>query len=163
MKKILFVILAIQTSLLFGQFKGQAEEPINISSGILNDNPVNSLFSFFDPSSFSMNHSFSMSYSALGSNGLALGIYKNNIAYEFSDDLNMEIETSFVNSPYSSFGQSFTDQINGVYLSRAQINYRPSKDMSLSIQFRSSPFNSYNNYDRFGYGYSPFNSIWYDD
>ncbi|MEE9430859.1 MAG: hypothetical protein V3V16_07465 [Melioribacteraceae bacterium] len=163
MKKILFIFLLVQTSLLLGQFKGQAEKPINISGAILSDNPVSSLFSFFDTSKFSMDHSFSMSYSALGSNGLALGVYKNNIAYEFSDDLNMELETSFVNSPYSSFGKSFTDQINGVYLSRASLNYRPTEDMSISIQFRNSPMNSYYNSNRYGYGYSPFNSFLFDE
>jgi len=161
MKKILLLIFIFQVPFLFGQFKGQAEKPININDAILSDNPVSSLFNFFDTSKFSMNHSFSMSYSALGSGGLALGVYRNNIAYEFNDNLNMEIETSFVNSPYNSFGQAFTKQINGVYLSRASINYRPTKDMSFSIQFRNSPVNSY--YNRYNYGYSPFSSLWYDE
>jgi len=159
MKRII-IILLLGSSLAFAQFKGQAEKPLNISGAILSDNPVSSLFSFIDPSKFSMNHSISMSYSAFGSNGMALGVYTNQIAYKFNDKLNIEIETSLVNTPYNSLGQSFTNSINGIYLNKAQINYRPTKDMSFSLRFSNSPFNYYNRYSNYGYGYSPFNDFW---
>ncbi len=162
MKRIL-ILLLLGSSLTFGQFKGQAEKPLNISGAILSDNPLSSLFSFLDPSKFSMNHSVSMSYSAFGSNGMALGVYTNQIAYKFNDKLNVEIETSLVNTPYNSLGQEFTKSINGIYLNKAQINYKPTKDMSISLRFSNSPFNYYNRYSNYGYGYSPFNNFWYDE
>ena len=161
--KRLFILFIFTSGLMFGQFKGQAEKPLNISGAILSDNPISSLFSFIDPSKFSMNHSVSMSYSSFGSNGMALGVYTNQIAYQFNDKLNIEIETSLVNTPYNSFGQAFTKSINGIYLNKAQINYRPTKDMSFSLRFSNMPFNSYNRYSNYGYGYSPFNDFWYDE
>jgi hypothetical protein len=104
-----------------------------------------------------------MSYSAFGSNGMALGVYTNQIAYNFNDKLNIQIETSLVNTPYNSLGQSFTNSINGIYLNKAQINYRPTEDMSFSLRFSNSPFGYYNRYSNYGYGYSPFSNFWYDE
>ena len=153
------IILIILTSLTcFAQFKGDENKPIDLHQGILSDNPVGSLFSFIDPSKFSMGHSFEMSYSAMGRDGLALGVYTNHLSYEFSEVLNVQIDASIVNSPYNSFGDKFTNSLNGVYLDRARINYNPSENFQMSIQFSNSPFGYYNrSYRR---GFSPYSSLW---
>ncbi len=156
MKKIIILFLMC-TGLSFGQFKGEADKPVNISGAILSNNPFSSLFGFIDASKFSMNHSVSMSYSAFGRQGIALGVYTNQMAYKFSNKLNVELETSLVTSPYNTFGEAFTKSINGIYLNKAQINYKPTKNMSFSLRFSRLPY--YNNYGNYGYefGYSPFN------
>jgi hypothetical protein len=125
-----------------------------LHSGILSDNPVGSLFSFINPSNLSMGHSFEMSYSAMGNDGLALGVYTNHLAYKFNEQFDIQLDASIVNSPYNSFGDGFTNSINGVYLDRAQINYRPSENFNVSLQFSNSPF-GYNN-NSFRRGFSPF-------
>jgi hypothetical protein len=70
-----------------------------------------------------------------------------------------------VNSPYSTLGKNFQNNINGIYLSRAAINYKPFKDVSISLQYRNLPgvYNPYlynglspmagfgSNYDPWGY------------
>lgn len=144
MKKYLLIISLLVTTVSFGQFKGDESKPVNINSAILSDNPMGSLFNFIDPSKFSMNHSFGMSYSSFGNNGMALGVYTNKIAYEFNEQLNVEVNTSFVNSPYNTLGESFTNSINGVYIDRARINYNPSDKFNISLQFSNSPYGYYN-------------------
>ncbi len=145
-------------SSVFGQFKGDENKPLDIRSGILNNNPVSSIFGFIDPSSFNMNHTFQMSYSAFGKNGLALGVYTNHLSYEFSSKVNLELNTSFVNSPYNTLGEGFTKSINGIYIDRARLNYNPSENFNISLQFSNSPYYYYNRYNY--RSFDPFQRYW---
>lgn len=162
MKKLTLFIFVFITAATFGQFKGDESKPINIQEGILSDNPVSSIFNFFNSNNFSMNHSFSMSYSAMGSNGIALGVYTNKIGYEFSDKLNFQLATSFVNSPYSTFGDSFNKSINGIYIESARLNYQPSEDFNMSLEFSNSPFGYYNRYSPYRRGFYRDRFFWND-
>jgi hypothetical protein len=95
----------------------------------------------------------------MGGLGMALGVYTNSMSYKFSDNLNVQTDISIVNSPYNNFSKNFQNNINGIYLSRAALNYKPFKDMSISIQYRNLPASLYlNNWSR----YSPFgyNDMW---
>ena len=147
MKKILFILFL--SSSLFAQFKDAGETDLNIKQSILNQNPSGFLFNILDPNKFNMTHSLSMSYGAFGNNGIALSVYTNSIFYEFNKDLNIEVETSFVNSPYNTMGDNFSKMINGVYLSKAQLNYRINKNTHLMIQYSNSPMG-------YGYGFGRF-------
>lgn len=154
MKKILFIVL-ISAGLLQAQFKDELDKPVDTKGGITNYTPSNFLLGFINPQNFQMNHSVSMSYTSFGNQGVALGVYTNNMSYQFSDNLNIEADVSFVNSPYSSFGDEHAKQLNGIYLSRAQLNYRPSDNTFITLQYNHLPT---------GYGYgrlSPFNSYRY--
>lgn len=144
--KNLIIIFLLASTALFAQFKEELNKPVNIKAGIINQNPSSFIFGFINPDNFKMNHSFSMSYSAFGGQGVALGIYTNSMSYQFNDQLNVEVDASLINSPYSTFGQGYADQINGVYLTRAQVNYRPAENWFISLQYLNSPTGFYNNY-----------------
>ena len=161
MKSFILIIILISFSTISAQFKGDDNKPLDIKNSILNNSPSGSLFSLFDPSKFDMNHSFEMSYSAFGRQGMALGVYTNKLSYELSEEFDIEVNTSFVNSPYNTLGENFTKSINGVYIDRARINYNPSEDFKISLQFSNSPFNYYHNYYR--RGYSPFSRFRFYD
>ena len=77
---------------------------------------------------------------------MALGVYTNSMAYKFNDRLNLETDISIVNSPYNSFGQDFSKQINGVYLSRVQMTYKPTDNMNIILQYRQIPGGLYSPY-----------------
>jgi hypothetical protein len=102
-----------------------------------------------------------MSYSAFGSNGIALGVYTNSMLYNFTDNLNIQADISLVNSPYSTLGQDFQNNLNGIYLSRAAVNYKPWKDVFISLQYRQlpyyySPYSGYYGNSMFNRYYNPF-------
>ena len=147
---VFFVLLGF--SVVNAQYKSDLDKTMDIRSSILNSGGgSNFLSNLFSPENFQMHQSVSMSYSALGGGqGMALGVYTNNMFFKVADNMNFQIAASVVNSPYNSFGNNFTKSINGVYLSHAQFNYSPTKDMKISIGYSSSPFNYY------GYGFSPF-------
>ena len=156
MKKILLILLATAFSVNYAQFKEQLEKPIDYKSGILNGNE-SSIFGFFNPANFSMHHTFDLSYQSFGGGGLALGVYTNSMFYKISDQLNVQADISLVNSPYNSFSKDFAKQINGFYLSRAQINFKPSENTSIILQYRNVPMSYYSPYNYgYGFGYSPF-------
>lgn len=152
MKKLLLIILL--TSMAFAQFKDSGSDKIDIHKGIYNNTTSGFFSNFFSSDRFSMKHSFEMSYSAAGQNGLALGVYTNQMAFKFADNLTFLLDASLVNSPYNTFGDNFTKSINGVYITRAQLNYKLSESTNISVQYRSyptgggfyRPYGYYNNY-----------------
>ena len=153
MKKYILIILILAVSILQAQYRDDANKQPDVRSGIVNNN---SFGSFINPDNFSMHHSFGLSYSAFGGiGGMALGVYTNSMAYKFSDRLNLETDISVVNSPYNSFDKDFSKQINGVYLSRVQMTYKPTDNMNIILQYRQMPGGFYSPYS---YGnYSLFN------
>ncbi len=152
MKKFVVLFFIISISILNAQFR-DSDKPVDIKSGILRGCSSDSIFGFFNPDNFSMHHTFDLSYSTMGSAGMALGVYTNSMAYKFSDKLNFQADISLVNSPYNSFGPEVTKQINGLYLSRVQLNFKPTDNMSVIVQYRNMPMSYYSPYY---YGGSPF-------
>lgn len=145
MNKIILT-LVLFSAIIFGQFKEQNTNPNIIKDGIIDNNSGTSLFGFFNPNSFFMKHSYSMSYSSFGNYGIAMGVYTNSMMYKFADNLNIQVDASLMHTPYNNFGNNFSEQFNGIYLSKAQLNYQPWKDVQLSVSYRSFPANSFNPY-----------------
>lgn len=154
MKKSVLVIMLVFAVSVNAQFKDQMNKNSDIRSGFIKDAPSSLFLGFFNPNNFHMNHSFNLSFSAFGGGSMALGVYTNSMSYKFSDNLDVQADISLVNSPYNSFGKDFTNQVNGLYLSRAQINYRPTDNTFITVQYNSMPYNYYSPYSY--YGYSPF-------
>src|SRR3972149_1789069 len=73
MKKVVILFAAIMSLNSYAQFKESGIPTTNIRDGIVNHS-VGSLFGFLNSDNFTMRHSFNMSYSAFGNQGLALGV-----------------------------------------------------------------------------------------
>ena len=110
----------------------------SVRDGIV-DHSSGSLFGFLNSDNFSMRHSFNMSYSAFGNQGLALGVYTNSMMLKLANNMNFQVDASIVQSPYSSFGREFQDQLSGIYITKAAFNYKPWDDVFISIQYRNLP------------------------
>jgi hypothetical protein len=145
---IIFLFLAIITK---AQYRDELNNTVDVKSGILNNSSSSSLSDFFNPDNFSMHHSFEMSYSAFGGGGMALGVYTNSMAFKFNDQLMLETDLSLVNSPYNSFGKDFSKNINGIYLSRAQLTFKPLDNMSVIVEYRQLPGGYYSPFGFMGY------------
>jgi hypothetical protein len=143
MIKIILIFLLTTSVSVFGQFRDNGSSEPRVKDGMV-DESSNYLFGFLNSENFKMQHSFSLSYSSFGGQGLSLGTYTNSMFYKLMNNLNVQMDVSVLFSPYSSFGKSFQEDISGIYISRASVNYRPFKDMEISIQYRSLPY--YNPY-----------------
>lgn len=145
MKKLAFLLFFGFTALGYAQYKEPGFPTSHVSDGLI-DYDSGSLFSFLKSENFLMKHSFSLSYSAFGNEALSLGVYTNSMFYKFNNNLNAQLDVSFVQSPYSTLGKEFQKSIDGFYISRAAVNYKPWNDVLISVQYRNLPYNSYNPY-----------------
>jgi hypothetical protein len=137
------------------QLKSQLDRESQAPSGVIVQEPTSLFFGWFDPSKFSMRHSFEVSYMSMGGQGLSLSTYTNSMMYRFADNLDAQADISMSYSPsnsFSTFGTKGKD-FSGIYLSRAEVNYRPWENFSMQFQYRQLPYGSYY--------YSPFTSPWY--
>lgn len=142
MKKVLLVLFVFSLTAL-AQFKEPGFPAATPTDGIYSKSNSSGLFGFLNSENFQMRHSYNMSFSTMGNHSAAVGMYTNSMFYKFSKELNAQMDVSFVHSPYNNLGQAFQNSMNNLYISRAAVNYQPSKDFLISIQYQRLPFNSY--------------------
>lgn len=157
MKKMVFLFAAFISINVYAQFKEPGFPTQSVKDGII-DQSSGSLFGFLNSDNFMMRHSYNLSYSSFGNQGLALGMYTNSMFLKLANNMNIQVDASIVHSPYSTFGKDFQNQLNGFYLTRAAFNYKPWDDVFISIQYRNLPM-SYH-YSDYGFYsnrfYNPF-------
>ena len=152
MKTIVPLLLAVLlvNGIAFAQFKTKMNDEPSVSQSLVRSDDSGLLFGWFDPGKLKMSQSFSLSYQTFGNQGLSLGVYTNSLSYQISNPLSVQMDVSVVHSPYSSLGNDFTKSLSGIYLSRAELNYKPSDNMLFQIQYRQLPASLY--YGGYGYG-----------
>jgi hypothetical protein len=160
MKKIYIclALLVFATSFSFSQLISDLENQDNSLPTILKSQE-NTILGLFNPENFSMHHNYTMSYSSFGGNGIALGVYTNSMSYKFSDKLNVKTDISLIHSPFSTYSKGVTDKLSGIYLSNAEVNYKPYDNIIIQLRYNKSPYSYYDpfsNYSRYGYFNDPF-------
>jgi hypothetical protein len=147
-------VVLLCTSASMAQFKSQVDEGPRVSDGVSSVQSGSFLFGWFNPESFHMRHSFDLSYSTFGGQGMSLGTYTNSMTYDFSERLNARADISMSYSPYNSFSTlgGKKNDLSSIYLSRAEVNYKPWENVMVKFQYRQVPYGGYN---------SPFYSPWY--
>jgi hypothetical protein len=143
MKKLGFVLLAffLFFTLTFAQFKSQGTEPSVSQSLVRPTTSINSFLGLLDPNNFMMRHNFSLSYLSSGGTGLSIASYTNSMFYKISDPLNVRFDVTLQGSP---FGQSaYQNTMSGVFLSRAELNYKPWENFLIKFEYNHLPMNYY--------------------
>ena len=135
MKKIIIILLAICSTSILGQFKNQSDNIPSIKDSFTQSSPSSMFLGFLNSDNFRMSHSVDMSFSTFGGQSIMLGSYTGSMFYKLSDNLNIAVDASLVTSPYSSLGNEYSKSINGIYITRAQINYNISKDTRITLQY----------------------------
>lgn len=116
------------------QFKAERPEShMNVGEAVTRPSD-GLLFGWLDPSRLTMHHSYSLSYSSFGGQGLSVGMYTNSLFYKISGPLDVQFDVSLMHSPFGG-----SRDLSGIYLTRAELNYRPADNMWLQIQFRQLP------------------------
>jgi hypothetical protein len=158
MKTYILIFLLAFSFTAFAQFRDNGLNKPDIKNGITNGSSGTNFLGFLNADNFRMRHTFSLSYTTFGGNGISLGTYTNSMYYKLMDNMNVQADISMTYSPYSSFGKESQNQLSGIYLSRAAINYSPFKNMQVTFQYRNLPYGSYY-YSPF---YSGFGNYYYD-
>ncbi len=145
------VILALVTSVSFSQFKdipSETKSKLKSNSGLI--------LGFINPKNFSISHSINMSYQTGGNSSVSLTSYTATLNYKILKNMNISADVTMQYSPYASIGSNnpainkdFQNSFNGINLSRVSLDYKPFKNMYISINYINMKNNSYwydNNY-----------------
>jgi hypothetical protein len=160
MKKILLIsalILSLSSS-AFAQKK-----PEDVKLGGLNKNTNNLILGIFNPNNFSMKHSLNFSMVSSSYGNISIASYTNSLNYKINDKLNVRADITMQYAPFASsqFGSSYSqmlrDDLNGISLSRLDVDYKIADNAFIRVQFRNM-----NSYQMDDYYYNPFYSR-YDD
>ncbi len=155
-KSIITLIILLTPLLASAQFKTQAKSmPLSdrLKSGQTGSFGILGL----DPSRFSMQHSYSMSYASIGGKGFTQGLYLNTMTYQFSIPLTVSLQLGMAHNPLQGANTASILQ-NGFFVSGAQIRYQPSKNTVLQFNFQQTPYQSFPGY----YGMYDSGSDWFE-
>lgn len=160
MRLLIFVVLFLLVSTSAeAQWKSRTPDKVPVGESLVRSGDGGLLFGWFDPARFSMGHSYSMSYTTSRGMGYSLGEYTNSMRYQISDPLSIRLDLSLSHSPFDSYGGKLGQELSGFRISRAELNYRPSDNTFLQIQFRQVPSSRY----LMGFD-SPYrNGLWRDE
>ncbi|MBA4311465.1 MAG: hypothetical protein C0417_02430 [Chlorobiaceae bacterium] len=160
MKRILYpgILSLLIVALSLAQFKSQSEQTSVASSLVKPMSGVGSLLGLINPDNLFMRHSLSLNYMSMGNMGVSVASYTNSLFYKISDPLNVRFDVTLQGSP---FGQTqFQNSLNGVFLSRAELNYRPWENFFVKFEYNRMPMNYYG---RFNPWYSPYSNSFFDE
>jgi hypothetical protein len=150
MKRALAVlaIVSILPVALFAQLKSRAQEDLSASRSLIHPSGgLSSFFGLLNSENFVMRHSVSMSYMTSGGQGISLADYTNSMFYKLADPLNLRFDVTLQGSPFGQTGGLNSSDFSGVFLSRAELNYHPSREFNVSFQYRRLPYGGLGWYD----------------
>jgi hypothetical protein len=158
MKKICLVlmVLFLLSAVAPAQFKSQAEQPSVSQSLVRPTTSINSFLGLLNPNNFMMRHNFSLSYMSSGSTGLSIASYTNSMFYKISDPLNVRFDVTLQGSPFGS--SAYQNSLSGVFLSRAELNYKPWENFLIKFEYNHLPMNYYGLNNPW---YNPYSSPFY--
>ncbi len=134
----------------FAQFRSQVDGQPSVSQSLVKPNAsISNFFGILNPENFQMRHSFAFNYFSGGGYGVSIASYTNSMFYKIADPLNVRFDVTLQGSPFGGGGDFQQSDLSRVFLSRAELNYRPSENTFIKLQFNQVPFNRYYYYDRF--------------
>jgi hypothetical protein len=129
------------------QFRSQEEQQPSPAQYLVHPTTsISSFFGLFNPDNFMMRHNFSFSYLSSGGTGLSLASYTNSMFYKIADPLNVRFDLTLQGSPFGQYGSAQQSDLSKVYLSRAELNYRPSENIFVKIQYNQMPLSYWGSY-----------------
>lgn len=161
MKKIFAVlaVIVLTSQLSFAQFKKYDDKKPSYKGS-------NLLLGFINPNNFTMKHSFNVSMMTTAYGNVSLTSYINSMNYRISNKLDISADVKFQYSPFASsnFGSTYAtslqNNLSGISLSRASLNYKISDNAFINFEYRNVDESDYfgNNYNPFYSGYNGYNS-----
>jgi hypothetical protein len=148
----LVLLLLMLPAGAISQFKSETDQSSASESLIRPLSSINSFLGLLNPDNFSMHHNFSYSFLSGGGTGLSVASYTNTMLYKFSDPLNVRFDLTMQGTPFGA-ASAYQNSINGVFLSRAELNYHPWQNVFIRLEYNHLPAGFYHSmYDPWYYG-----------
>ena len=117
---------------------------------------ISSFLGLLNPENFMMRHSISLGYYSAGGAGMSLASYTNSMFYKIADPLNVRVDLTLQGSPFGQSRLYSSGELNKLYISNAELNYRPADNMFIKLQYSQLPLGLYGYGDYYPYRTSPF-------
>ena len=137
---LLLLIAAMLPTFATAQFRGEEPGPPSVRDGVYRNTGSNTILGFFNPDNLEMRHSLSVSYGSVGDQGVGVSMYTNSLRYRISEPLSVRADIAMMFSPFGSMSSRFQQDLSGIFLRRASIDYRPDNNMRISLQYRNDPY-----------------------
>ncbi len=151
------IMLMLIPGLIFAQYRRQ-EKPVSISQELIRPNSNSFMgLSILDPSRLNMSHSFSMSFFSVDGKGVSQGLYLNTLTYQIANPLLVRLQWGIQSYPYNTLAKSHPAFQSGLFLSGAELQYKPSDKFEMKFQINQMPY-----YNRYGSGWyrNPYRASW---
>lgn len=125
---------------IFSVGLGQLKSDLSQNNTIF-DNPVgsdNSIMSLFDPSRFSMNHSFSASMISMNKQSISVMSYTNNMNFMLRDNLRVQTYLTFM-QPNMISSNTQNPYSNSQLYFNTVLDYNPTENTHFQVSFRNYP------------------------
>lgn len=134
-------IIAIITIISVGL--GQLKSDLSQNSAIFNNlvSSDGSVMSLFDPSRFSMNHSFGMNMMSMGGQSIGIASYTNNMNFLLRDNLQLQTYVTFM-QPNMISSNSPNPYSNTQLYYDAVLDYSPTDNTHFQVSFGNYPMYS---------------------
>ncbi len=139
-KKIKYIIVLI-TILSVGM--GQLKSDLSQTNIMFND-PIGSdgsIMSLFDPSRFSMNHSFSASMISMNKQSISVMSYTNNMNFMLRDNLRIQTYLTFLQPKMISSSSQNPYSNSQIYFNTV-LDYNPTENTHFQVSFGNYPIYS---------------------
>ena len=141
---------------VFAQFKSDLQDqPSTAQSMVRPDPTIGSFLNLLNSENFSMRHNLSYSYLSSGGTGLSIASYTNSMFYKIADPLNVRFDLTLQGTPFGS-ASPYQSALNGLFVSRAELNYRPWENTFIKVEYNHLPANYLGYYNPW---YNPFASF----
>ena len=141
---VVIVVLLLMSGSATAQFKSQLENQPSASSYLVRPSPsLSTLLSWFNPDNFHMRQSADVSYFSSGGQGMSLASYTNSMFYKIADPLDVRMDVTLQGSPFGQGSMYQKNSLNGIFLSRAELNYRPWENFFINVRYSQMPMRSY--------------------
>ncbi|NQT24357.1 hypothetical protein HQ585_03280 [candidate division KSB1 bacterium] len=137
------LILSITAIAVFGQQNPNQSSIFKPDQLI--QKPTGFLNQLIDPNKFSMSQSYSLSFLSSGRQSTNIGMYLNTMNYQFSDPLMMQVSVGYMHQPLGGAGMQ-NNQNGNVFLQRAMLQYKPTENMTLTVDYQQLPYNAMSPY-----------------
>jgi hypothetical protein len=154
MKMLMIVVMLCCPLVVSAQFKSQADQPSAAQSLVRPGPSISNFLGLLNPENFAMRHNLSYSYLSSDGAGLSVASYTNSMFYKIADPLNVRFDLTLKGSPFGA-STPYQSTLNGLFLNRAELNYRPWEKFFIKVQYQHLPANYFGYYNPW---YNPFSS-----
>lgn len=134
---ILNIFITAPGNIVYSQYKEIPKETkVKLKSG----NGL--ILGFINPKNFSIYHSVNLQYVTMGNSSMSIASYTATLNYSILKNLNVSADVTMQYSPYATLGlnnsvldKDFQNSFNGINLSRVSLQYKPSDNMFINIDY----------------------------